>query len=901
MSELNGEQVDGPTVVSLSDPEATDRELVGGKGANLAQLASAGVPVPDGFCVTTVIYQQLLDKHTKKAIASLSNLDPADSEAIADAGATIRKQIRESEFPDGVQDSIREMLNTSGAPVNKSYAVRSSATAEDLPYASFAGQQETFLNVQGLDAVIDRIRDCMASLYTDRAITYREQNGIAHANVSLAVVIQQMVSADASGVLFTADPMTGNRNESVIEACRGLGEGLVSGEVNVDNIKIDTRSGDILSYEVGEQRTAVHLQPSGGTKTVELPRTDQSSRVLTNEQVRTLVEIGEEIEAIFDRPQDVEWSLTDGEITVLQARPITSLFPLPSPTPDDDGLYVYISMGHGQSFAEAMPPLVLDIWKSYVQTLFTEYGFDPNTQWVVEAGGRIYINITGALRFAPMRKRFPEHLSEANEQMGAAVKDLLDRRGEEFQGDGFLLERIASIPTVASTIGSLLWNILPQMRTVFDGFLGAFFGDPVSPKQEQARWEGWGKNVASQLRDPEDIAEQVRLVFDIPREATQYPSMGGLVAGTVAEGMLESQFPDASDDVNAVGRGLPEEMLTKINLRISDIADIAREYPPVADALNQGSSLDEIKSVDGGERFWSAVTDFLDDYGHRATGELDISRPRWQDDPSLVLNIIQSTVNSSEESDHRDRFRELEQGANAAAQRLERRAGQRFFGSFRQRIVRKLIRTYRGGIQTREYPKHGAGYFFTAWHEVLREAGELLTSNGVLSTAEDVWFLRKEELSNLLSGESIDVDINARRSAYQRHISIDAPPVLTSDGESLRGDIEREEIPEGALVGTGVSDGTVEGVARVVRDPSEESIEKGEILVAPSSDPGWTPLFLNAAGVVVEVGGQMSHGSLVAREYGIPAVVAVQDATRQIQTGQRIRIDGSTGFVEILE
>ncbi|WP_458208879.1 PEP/pyruvate-binding domain-containing protein [Haladaptatus sp. NG-SE-30] len=901
MSEIGGARFDNPAVISLSDPAATDRELVGGKGANLARLATSRFPIPDGFCVTTVAYQQLIDTPTREVIASLSELEPTDSEAIADVGATVRKQIQELEFPEDVRDSIRGIFKKEGTSSTETYAVRSSATAEDLPDASFAGQQETFLNVQGVDAVIDRIRDCMASLFTDRAIAYRAKNGISQEDVSIAVVVQQMVSPDVSGVLFTADPRTGNRHTTSIESVLGLGEALVSGEVNADSITVDARTGDIRTYEVGDQQVAVRRSLHGGTETVELPSSERSSRVLTDDQVHTLVKIGREIEELFDRPQDIEWSVTDSEVIILQSRPITSLFPLPSPAPDDDRLHVYISMGHGQSFAEAMPPLVVDIWKSYVQTLFTEYGFDPDTQWVVEAGGRIYLNVSPPLRSSLLRKRFPERMGEANKQMGAAIGDLLDRRGEEFHRDRTLLERLASLPTVASSAWTLLRESIPHLITVFGGFVGAFIGDPVSPEREQAKWETWGQNIASQVRSPEDTAGQVRAVFDIPREATQFPAMGSLIAGNAAEGKLERHFPDAPDDINAVGRGLPEEMLTKVNLGIGDLADVAREYPAVVEDLNRDASLEAIEAVEGGDEFCAELAEFLDSFGHRATGEMDISRPRWQDDPSVVLSIVQSTVKTSDVGEHRDRVHELEREAAAAGKRLEQRAGNRLFGSLRRRLVSRLIRTYRDGIQTREYPKHGVAYFYAAWHDVLRDAGERLASQGKLVDSDDVWFLRKAELFDLLDDESVDVDVAARRAEFQRHVSMDAPPVLASDGEALSGESEREDIPAGALMGTGVSDGTVEGVARVVRNPSEERIEKGEILVAPSSDPGWTPLFLNAAGVVVEVGGQMSHGSLVAREYGIPAVVSVRNATRKIQSGQRIRVDGTNGIVELLD
>lgn len=310
----------GTYVVAFDDAGATDRALVGGKSANLARLVGSGLPVPAGFCVTTAAYEALIDDPAiQEAIDELLELDPTDTAAIADAGAALRAQIQDCEVPEAVRDAIETALDENVSGPEQAYAIRSSATAEDLPEASFAGQQETFLNVRRND-IIDRVRACMASLFTDRAIAYRARNDISHKEVALAVVIQRMVSPDAAGICFTADPQTGNRHIASIEAGVGLGEALVSGEVTADSIRVDTRSGEVLNYEVGDQQVAVRSRSEGGTETVELDATDRTTRVLSADQIQTLVEIGEEIEALFECPQDIEWCIDDGDVSIVRSR-----------------------------------------------------------------------------------------------------------------------------------------------------------------------------------------------------------------------------------------------------------------------------------------------------------------------------------------------------------------------------------------------------------------------------------------------------------------------------------------------------------------------------------------------------------------------------------------------------
>lgn len=902
MSKFEDVRSDVPYVVRFTDSRATNRELVGGKGANLARLVEAGIPVPEGFCVTTHAFRAFVDdERTRELIGELSELDPSDTTVIADVGATLRGRIEELDVPADIRNEIEHSLDDAADGSEIPYAVRSSATAEDLSDASFAGQQETVLNVRGFEKIIDGVRSCMASLFTDRAIAYRANNDIPHANVALAVVVQRMTNPEVSGILFTADPLTGNRNVTAIEAGLGLGEAFVSGEATTDSVRVETRTKRILDYDVGDQQIAVRPTPESGTETVELPPSKRTTRVLTDEQVRTLVTVGKEIDALFGSPQDIEWCLEDGDVYVVQSRPITSLFPVPSPEPNDERLHVYYSMGHAQAFAEAMPPLVRDIWMSYTQTTFEAFGFGDDTPWATEAGGRVYMDITKPLRIGALQELVPKQLAATSEPMGAALEDIVTRRGDELLTERSVSEKLLAIPRFATVAWTGTKASRPLLVAMTSGFLGAFVGAPAPLESEEAKWTTWGTNIAAQVRAPDDLVERSHAVFELLDEAIKFPSVGPLFAALVAGVWLEKLFPDAPEDVNAVGRGFPHEIVTRINLGLGNLADEARDNPAVADALRRNASLAEIEAVEGGESFVAAFDEYLDEFGHRATGEIDISRPRWREDPSGLLATVRANLEHGEKGEHREHVAELERKAEAAAKRLEERANRGVLGSIRKRLVRQLIRTYRGYVQTREYPKQGSAYMFTSWRETLRDVGEQFASRGKLSDPEDVWFLRKEELFAAFDDDAIDVDIEERRAEFERHTSMNAPPVITSEGEALQGRIEREDAPEGALVGTGVSGGVVEGVARIVHDPTEETIEKGEILVAPSSDPGWTPLFLNAAGMVVEVGGQMSHGALVAREYGLPAVVSVPEATRRIETGQRVRIDGTNGVIEILD
>lgn len=914
------EYSNGTVVRWFSDLDAEDIDIAGGKGANLGALARASLPIPSGFVVATTVYRELVDSpQIRDAIDRLDALDSADIDALTAVAAELRSLIKSRGFSASVEAAITDAVGSFENESTDSFAVRSSATAEDLPSASFAGQHETFLGVASND-VLDRVRDCMASLFTDRAVAYRARNDIAHADAEMAVVVQPMVNAVAAGVLFTADPATGNRHVSSIDASFGLGESIVAGDVTPDHALVNTWTGEVLKYTIGTKTVAVELNRDStvgkgtldaqteetrtaegdGTRRVRLPSDRQESRVLTDDQLRTLVGLGERAETLLGVPQDIEWALADGQFVLLQSRPITSLFPRPSPAPVDDRLHVYVSMGHMQAMPEAMPPLVRDVWRTYTGNALSAADLDSSLgNPTVEAGGRVFIDVTSFLRHPDLRSWLIERIAAINEPISASLDDIVSRRPREFESRGVT---VGAIPGYVLTAGRVARLVGPAVPRIAWNVLGALVGHGTAPDDES--WGRVGELFIGGVTDAPTPQARARAVFeaiDIGRVLRDvYPRISPLFLAFVLGGWLKRTFPDHSDDVNAIGRGFEDDVVTRINLGLGDLADVARNHPPVATALRNGASLADLKNVEGGEVFREAFEDFLDEFGHRSTGEIDLSRPRWREDPSMLLGVIRANLAGEVPGEHREHIRHLKNEAKAAATRLEAHADHGLFGPLRRRYVRWIIRTYRDTVYLREYPKQEAARAFTAWRTALLDAGELLVTTDRLDQLDDIWYLHRDELFDALVGKQVDVDIAARRRKHARDAGLDAPPVLTSEGEVVRGHLKHETVSEGALVGTGVSSGIVEGVARVIRDPKTATVERGEILVAPSTDPGWIPLFLNAAGLVSEVGGAVSHGALVAREYGLPAVVSVSEATKRIQTGQHIRIDGTRGTVELL-
>ncbi|WP_435358687.1 PEP/pyruvate-binding domain-containing protein [Haloarchaeobius sp. DFWS5] len=901
------------TVVPFAESLAADPTLTGGKGANLAKLAAADLPVPAGFCVTTDVYRRLVDDPTvQKRIRALADVDPTDTEAVSRAGKRVRQAIRSKSLPDDVRHAITGELAILG--IEDAYAVRSSSTTEDQPRSSAAGQQDTILNVVGPNAVAGTVVECMASLFSDRAIAYRFREDIPHGSVECAVVVQRMVYPQASGILFTADPVSGNRTVYAIDAGYGLGETQVGGLATADSVRADARTGEVLSYTVGEKRQAVHALPGGGTETKIVTSDHRDRKVLDDATVRRLVGLGNRIIELFETPMDVEWGLDDGRLVVLQARPVTTLFPVPEPTPADGELHVYHSWSHREAMPAAMPPLVVDLWVHLIGEVTESVGLaDEFDVPAAAAGGRVYQNVTPLLRDHRLRKRYLDLMESVDEPAVDALRAFLTERDPWVQTRHRVVLPGRELQT---TIG-----IAPVVTKLAAGAVPALLvGDPTDAAANQREWyDEYATAATARIREHETAAGRLdaSLTELTDAVAVVFPRFFPFYATMLAGAALRALCPGHEEDIEALGRGLSADVVTDATLALGDLADLARSFPAVARAIESGADRETIAAVsEGGAAFDAALQAFLDEYGFRGPNEIDLSRPRWSEDPTPILGVVRGALRGTQPGAHRDHIAALVDAAETAATRLEIAAARTnvpsqvgfggatgpggWTGQARAAAVRRLVAVYRGYLPIREHPKYGIARVLAACRGAFLDAGRELADAGVVDDPRDVWFFRLDELRDALAGDTRAVpDIDARRNEFAHHARMHAPRVITSDGEILQPPATPTDGP--ILTGTPVSSGVVDGIARVVRDPTTETLDAGQILVVEYCDPGVTPLFLNATALVTEVGGVMTHGSLVAREYGLPAVVAVPDATSRIRTGDRIRVDGTNGTVEILE
>jgi len=876
-----------------------DLPKVGGKGANLGEMTRAGFPVPTGFCITTDAFWQFMraSEMANTLYAMLDRLQPDDIENVREVGQQVRERLHEVPIPLDVKMALLTTWKAQGS--EHAYAVRSSATAEDLPDASFAGQQDTYLNVRGQQALLDCVRSCWISLFTDRAILYRSQNGFSHRDVSLSVVVQQMVFPEISGLLFTADPVSGHRQVMSIDASYGLGEALVSGLVSADLYKVGKRDQSIVETRLGDKQIAIRPNPEGGTLQEDVSEDLRTAQVLRDDQIRQLADLGRRIEEHYGSPQDIEWCIADDQVYIVQARPITSLFPLPEPYPTDDGLHVYFSFSHAQVMTDPMPPIAHSVWRILFPFGKPKGGAEYNP-YIKSAGGRIYIDPSPLLRHPLFQRLLPKALENADQLIAQTVRQVIGR--EAFQAETANLQDRASTRGVARWILPLmlkaqtrLWWYKPEGAT---DILSTHADTYIRRVQAE---------LASATPGGDRLKSVRRLLGTIFVEGVwNMPPF--LVAGMLARHLimrLTQKYGDPGDIV-ALTRGLSGNATTEMDLAVGDLADVARQSPELIHHLTTQDPVTALKTaadVPGGEAFMTAWNQFLDRFGMRGPSEIDISRPRWREKPASLLQVVVGNLQHGEAGRHREQHQRLVTEGDAAGERLVAAAQYGVFGFLRAAIVRRLVRVTRNLLPIREHPKLLLVRALDLVKQIILEAAETLKGQGRIDDVNDVWFLDLTDLIDLFEQPIEDLrDLIAQRKAdFARYQKMIPPRVMTSEGEIPVVQHTGKDMPDGALPGNSVSAGVVEGLAKVVLDPNTDLLSPGEILVAPFTDPGWTPLFINAAGLVMEVGGVMTHGSVVAREYGIPAVVGVLNATQIIKTGQRIRVEGDSGYVEILE
>jgi phosphohistidine swiveling domain-containing protein len=882
-------------VLDLSAIDAGMLTLVGGKAANLGELTRLGAPVPAGICLTTEAYRQ---------VAALAQLDdiygelggtvPSDVVGLSALASRARAALLAVRVPDAIADQITAGYARLGdaAPV----AVRSSATAEDLPFASFAGQQDTYLNVVGPEAVLEAVVRCWASLWTDRAVVYRATNGIDHRGAQLAVVVQCMVESQIAGVLFTANPVTGQRRETVIDASPGLGEAVVSGAVNPDHFVVVTASRVIQERRLGDKRIAIHAQRGGGTARVELPSGGEDS-CITDEQIVALTDLGTRVEAHFGRPQDIEWAIDEHDVLWLtQSRPITTLYPLPvaAPGPDAD-VRVYFCFSVAQGVYRPITPMgmsALRVIASSAAALFGAPVADvlAGPPLLTPAGQRIFLDVTTAVRSRVGRAVIPRVLGVMEARSAVIMKQL-------FQDPRLSTIYRSRLPFV-HRVGRVALRYLVPVR-----IMQAL----VRPTAALARLDRLAAKLDHQLRLPAQATAAQR-IDAAERLLSQAPPLlptviPGAGAGFAALGLARKLLgPDARPgDLPTVLRGVPNNITTEMDLALwragselhADDASARLFQAETTDKLAELYLAGQMPAV-----AQNILAEFLRRHGHRAVAEIDLGMPRWSDDPRYILGVLRNYVQSAGADGGQARpdrvFAQSNAEAEAMVETLAGRAAQR--GRLRGRLVRLLLVRTRLLVGIRELPKYHLVRFIAAAREQIGLVGAELARDGRIEQTSDVFFLDLGEVRAALSGVDMRALVQRRRSEYddelrRRHI----PRVMLSDGTEP----EVRAETAGDLSGTPASAGVVTGTARVMLDPVSGDLKPGEILVAPSTDPGWTPLFLIASGLVMEMGGANSHGAVVAREYGIPAVVGVADATTRISTGQQITVDGTAGTVAI--
>jgi len=861
----------GGYVLGLQQIDQTQVAVVGGKGAHLGELSRlCGIRVPAGFCVTTDAFQRIMAQAPPidDQLDRLSRLPPDDREAIRTLSAEIRRTVEAIAIPDDLAAAITRPLAQLGEQA--AYAVRSSATAEDLPAASFAGQQDTYLNVVGPAAILQHVRRCWASLFTERAVTYRLRNGFGHRKVYMAVVVHHMVFPQAAGVLMTADPVTGNRKVASVEASFGLGEALVSGLVNPDVYQV--RDGEIVARAVATKQLAIHASPAGGTQEQAIEPERQQQPALTDAQVVRLAQLGRRIEAHFGRPQDIEWCLVDDDFQIVQSRPITTLFPIPAAGDRDN--HVYISVGHQQMMTDAMKPLGLSFWQL------------TTPRPMAEAGGRLFVDVTRALASPASRAALLKGLGKHDPLIGDALQALLDR------GDF-----IPSLPDEApgGPAGGAPAPIETDPAIVAE-LIGRSQASLAALKRDiQAKS---GSALLDFIKD--DLQELRRILFD-PRSHQVF--MTAIEATWWLNDQLQAWLGE-KNAADTLAQSVPHNVTSEMGLALLDVADVIRPYPEVVALLSQVKDegfLDELAKLPGGRESRDALRAWLDKYGMRCVGEIDITRPRWSERPTTLLPLLLGNIKNEGPGAGKRRFEQGRQEAWKKEQELLQRLRALPDGEQEAEQTKRMIDRVRTFIGYREYPKYGMVSRYFVYKQALLEQAERLVQAGVLREKEAIFYLRFEELHDVARTNQVDDQlIRQRKDAFRSDQALTPPRVVTSDGEVLAGAYRRDDVPAGALVGLPVSAGTIEGRARVILDMARADLEPGDILVTTYTDPSWTPLFVAIKGLVTEVGGLMTHGAVIAREYGLPAVVGVEHATRLIRDGQRIRVHGTEGYVEIL-
>jgi phosphohistidine swiveling domain-containing protein len=858
-----------------------DIALAGGKGANLGELSLVGLPVPPGFVLTTAAYGAFVESNDiGDAIIGHASVaraeDPAAFEEVAEG---IRALFSGGEVPQEMADEIRAAYEELSEDGKAAVAIRSSATAEDLAGASFAGQQETYLNVRGAEVLLEAVKNCWASLWTARAMAYRARQGIDPATVSLAVVVQRMVESEAAGVLFMANPANGHRNEAVVSAAWGLGESVVSGSVTPDSIIVEKETGRVISRETANKEVMT-VYTDSGTEERPVPEARRRKPVLDDEAAAKLVRYGARIEDHYGVPQDIEWALSDRELFILQARPITAL-PEPEadpPTdwsvPETDGMYVRASIV--EQMPDPLSPLFADL-------------------------------IEGSV-VRSLQKLF-------NEVLGADALREGDLGFSTVNGNAYYFYKLAP-----------MWRVLLKSPSAFRVLMGS------GERSGQRRWREYARpryvrTVEKwEAKPPEDLSVTkllagARELLDAGNE--YYTSVQMIIPLAASSEALFTTFynrlvrRDGDPPAQTFLLGF-DSIPIRAEKSLYDLAAWSREHPGLVRALTGSPSkqiLDLLQTEEppsGVDReVWREwrfrFQAHLDRYGHTVYN-LDFMNPVPADDPTPLFDTLKFYLRGEGQNPHERQSRIAERREEAARAVPERLDG------LRRNLFNRLLKWAQDVAPLREDALADVGLAWPVMRRMLLELGRHLTEADAVKKPSDMFWLRRDEVEKMAA--SLDADearlgnlsdaIEQRKMLWRGQRRVTPPQLLPKDSwfmimEGLMPAASEEQTGP-TIKGVGASAGQVTAPARVLSGPADfGQMQPGEVLVAGITTPAWTSLFAMASAVVTDVGGPLSHSSIVAREYGIPAVLGTGVATRRIQSGQSVQVDGDAGTVTLLD
>ena len=864
-----------PYILTLSDPAAT-LENVGGKGMSLAKLIRAGLPVPDGFHITTEAYRQFLAANDlqPQILAALKDATPTIPASLEKASVTIARLFAGSKIPTEITDAIRKAYLTLGTShLAPSVAVRSSATAEDLPEASFAGQQETFLNVRGEGELLNAVKKCWASLWTARAIAYRLQNHIDQSTVALAVVVQEMVNAEASGILFTANPLNGHRDEMVINAAWGLGEAIVGGLVSPDTIVVDKASGKVKNMEVAE-KSVMTVETETGTEEKPLTDARRKAQVLKDVQVADLVSLAQKIETFYGMPQDIEWCRTDGHFYIVQSRPITALPEPETPAPAEwklpKGTYAVMRNNIVELMADPLSPLFATLGLSAINTSLH--------RWMDDSFG--------------MRGIMPPEI-------------IIVVNHYAYNNGSISAKALARVTFGAGKI----------MKKMFTGAVERWseIGRP-SYFEAIEKWNAKNWRTFPAV----DLVESAKQLTESAIDAYAALVSGVIPAAWITEAVFTNVYNrliKRHDDPSAPTFLLGYDSLPiRADKSLYSLAEWVRQHPALAHCIERTPTSQWVVQCESEitpDGIIPAVWDewrtrfhgHLQMFGHMLY-DLDFAKPVPADDPAPVIDALKLYLSERGTNPY------LRQRESAARREKAIETMQRRLKGVRLTWFNKYLASAQKYAPLREDGLAEIGLAYPLIRQMLREVGHKLVQHNVISLSDDIFWLTQDEVrlaaTHLDAGQPVEPlseKIPQRKAEHQAALRANPPMALPQmkvfgfDLMSLK-DKRGRRNRGNVIKGVAASPGKAMGTARILHGPEDfNRMKPGDVLVAPITTPAWTPLFTMASAIVTDVGGPLSHGSIVAREYGIPAVLGTGVATRRIHDGQTITVDGGAGTV----